>query len=42
MLTYPDSAELFEKYMKSQQDECDALEHDVMGVTMILMHDNSL
>lgn len=33
---YPDRSELFDGYLKSQFDECDALENDIVGVTMLL------
>lgn len=35
-LRYPDKAHLFEQYLKSQLAECDELENDVIGVTMLL------
>jgi len=33
---HPDKAYLFENYIKSQQAECDELENDIEGVTMLL------
>jgi ubiquinone/menaquinone biosynthesis C-methylase UbiE len=33
---YPDKAYLFESYIKSQQAECDELENEISGVTMLL------
>ncbi len=33
---HPDKAYLFESYIKSQQAECDELEHEISGVTMLL------
>ena len=33
---YPDMAELFEGYVQSQQNECDELENEITGVTMLL------
>ena len=33
---YPEAADLFEGYIKSQQAECDMLENDIIGVTMLL------
>ena len=33
---YPDKADLFESYIKSQQTECDELENEISGVTMLL------
>lgn len=32
----PDKADLFDGYIKSQQDECDELENEISGVTMLL------
>jgi len=36
MQQYPDQASLFESYIQSQQSECDELEGDLEGVTMML------
>ena len=33
---YPDKAYLFDSYIKSQQAECDELENEISGVTMLL------
>lgn len=33
---YPDKASLFEDYIQSQQAECDLLENDILGVTMLI------
>ncbi|HEY8343607.1 MAG TPA: class I SAM-dependent methyltransferase [Bacillota bacterium] len=33
---YPDKAGLFEGYIQSQQAECELLENDILGVTMLL------
>ncbi|WP_242987480.1 class I SAM-dependent methyltransferase [Anaerobacterium chartisolvens] len=33
---YPDKAYLFESYIQSQQAECDELENEISGVTMLL------
>jgi 2-polyprenyl-3-methyl-5-hydroxy-6-metoxy-1,4-benzoquinol methylase len=33
---YPDKAHLFKQYLKSQSDECDELENDVTGITILL------
>ncbi|MDD4212607.1 MAG: class I SAM-dependent methyltransferase [Bacilli bacterium] len=33
---FPNKASLFDDYMKSQLQECDELEHDVIGVTLLL------
>lgn len=33
---YPDKAHLFEGYIKSQQAECDELENEISGVTILL------
>lgn len=33
---YPDKAHLFDAYVKSQQEECDVLEHDLICVTFLL------
>lgn len=35
---YPQHRHLFEDYIQSQRDECEQLEHDMVGVTMLL-HD---
>jgi 2-polyprenyl-3-methyl-5-hydroxy-6-metoxy-1,4-benzoquinol methylase len=37
---YPDQANLFDQYMKSQLTECEELENDIMGVTMLLQRHN--
>lgn len=33
---YPEKADLFERYIKSQLAECDELENEIAGVTMLL------
>lgn len=33
---YPDKVHLFEQYMESQIAECDELENDIIGVTILL------
>ena len=33
---YPDQVQLFDSYIQSQQAECDELENDISGVTMLL------
>ena len=33
---YPEDTQLFEQYLKSQLAECDELENDIIGVTMLL------
>lgn len=33
---YPEKAGLFAGYIQSQQAECDLLENDILGVTMLL------
>jgi 2-polyprenyl-3-methyl-5-hydroxy-6-metoxy-1,4-benzoquinol methylase len=33
---YPDKSDAFEKYVQSQQAECDQLENDIIGVTWLL------
>ena len=33
---YPENKRLFEDYIKSQQAECDLLEHDLTGVTLLI------
>ncbi len=33
---YPNQANLFDQYLKSQLAECDELENDILGVTMLL------
>lgn len=35
-LMHPDKSDLFDKYIQSQQAECDQLEHDITGVTWLL------
>jgi hypothetical protein len=32
----PQRAHLFERYIKSQQDECEELENDISGATLLL------
>jgi len=34
--SYPDKTDLLESYIRSQQAECDALENEISGVTMLL------
>ena len=36
MVKYPDKAGLFEGYIRSQQAECDELEQEITGVTLLL------
>ncbi|MEQ8189167.1 MAG: class I SAM-dependent methyltransferase [Candidatus Eremiobacterota bacterium] len=38
---YPEKAELFEGYVKSQQDECNILEEGMIAVTWLLQKNNS-
>jgi hypothetical protein len=33
---HPDKAYLFDSYIKSQQAECDEMENEISGVTMLL------
>jgi 2-polyprenyl-3-methyl-5-hydroxy-6-metoxy-1,4-benzoquinol methylase len=33
---HPDKSDLFDKYIQSQQEECDQLKHDIIGVTWLL------
>ncbi|MCG8484590.1 MAG: class I SAM-dependent methyltransferase, partial [Clostridia bacterium] len=33
---YPEKAQLFESYIRSQQAECDELENEIEGVTLLL------
>ncbi|NLN49387.1 MAG: class I SAM-dependent methyltransferase [Clostridiales bacterium] len=36
---YPDKVHLFDSYIKSQREECDELENDIKGVTMLLQRE---
>ena len=36
---YPDKAHLFDNYIKSQREECDELENEIEGVTMLLQRE---
>ena len=35
-IKHPDKAYLFDSYVESQQAECDELENEITGVTMLL------
>lgn len=39
MNLYPEKASLFESYIRSQQAECDELENEISGVTMLLQNE---
>ena len=38
---YPEKSELFEGYVKSQQDECNILEEGMLAVTWLLQKNNT-
>ena len=35
-LIHPNEASLFDEYVQSQNEECDELENDIIGVTLLL------
>ncbi len=39
-IKHPEKAHLFDSYIKSQQEECDQLENEITGVTLLLKVDN--